>query len=191
MRQREKTRRETRKGKYSEDPALHEEDKAIARRKYYARVGRINKTIIEDALQRNDLPDGTRTLLTQLVEDSSAISTAALRKMISGGSNKAMPRGKKNVATGDGSAAPVVVDDRKVESKVESVVVGVVGNTPVVKDVVVGGDNKTVAKGSGAVSSAEGKKTVSKGKKEKTIITTKPGEQLSIRMEKGVRVTFS
>lgn len=119
MREREKTRREARKGKYDEQPHLHEEDKAVARRKYYARVGRINKTIIEDALVRPDLPETTRTLLTQLVEDSNAITTVALRKMISGGNNKTMPRGKKDDAV---VADPVVEEEKKdVEEKKEKV----------------------------------------------------------------------
>lgn len=122
MREREKTRRETRKSKYAENPHLHEEDKAIARRKYYARMGRINKGIIEEALRRTDLPDSTRTLLDQLVEDSSAITTVALRKMISGGSNKTMPRGKKSDDTKKDDAAvvaPAVVEVVKKEDEVE------------------------------------------------------------------------
>jgi hypothetical protein len=121
MREREKTRRETRKSKYGDDPTLHEEDKAIARRKYYARMGRINKGIIEEALGRTDLAETTRTLLDQLVEDSSAITTVALRKMISGGKNKAMPRGKKDDAKKDDAAvvAPAVVEVVKKEDEVK------------------------------------------------------------------------
>jgi hypothetical protein len=121
MREREKTRRETRKGKYGENPDLHEEDKAIARRKYYARMGRMNKTIIEEALQRTDIAETTRTLLSQLAEDSSAITTAALRKMISGDRNKTMPRGVKKVEekVEEGVVVPVVppVEEVKKEKK--------------------------------------------------------------------------
>jgi hypothetical protein len=125
MREREKTRRETRKSKYNDDPTLHEEDKAIARRKYYARVGRINKTIIDEALGRPDLPDATRTVLLQLTEDSSAISTAALRKMISPPPNKQMPRGVKKVVEDvkkeDSVVVPVVppVEEEKKDEVVK------------------------------------------------------------------------
>jgi hypothetical protein len=122
MREREKTRRETRKSKYSDDPTLHEEDKAIARRKYYCRVGRVNKGIIEEALARPDLSAATRTVLEQLAEDSSAITTVALRKMISGGNNKTMPRGKKSDdAKKDDAAvvAPAMVEVVKKEDEVK------------------------------------------------------------------------
>lgn len=157
MREREKTRRETRKSKYAENPHLHEEDKAIARRKYYARMGRINQSIIEEALQRTDLAETTRTLLTQLVEDSSAITTVALRKMISGGNNKTMPRAKKDDAKKDDAvvAAPVVEEVKKeVEEKKEKV--------------------------------KKEKKAVAKRE-----IVALPGEHLHIKIDKGVKVSFS
>ena len=156
MREREKTRRETRKSKYAEQPHLHEEDKAVARRKYYARMGRINQSIIEEALADPTLPDSTRTLLTQLAEDSSAITTVALRKMISGGNNKPMPRGKKDDAKKDDAvvAAPVVEEVKKEEVKEK------------------------------------------KEKKEKKVaakreIVALPGEHLHIKIDKGVKVSFS
>lgn len=118
MRERERKRRENRKNKYDENPDLHEEDKAIARRKYYARVGRINQTIIAEALARTDLSDNLRTVLSQLAEDSSAISTAALRKMISPPTNKTMPRGVKKVVEEvkkEGEVVVPMVEEVKVE----------------------------------------------------------------------------
>lgn len=121
MREREKKRRETRKSKYDENPEIHEEDKAIARRKYYARVARINKQLINEALERTDLPETTRTVLLQLIEDSGAITTVALRKMISPPINK-MPRVAKKVEEKKEGEVVVpvvasVVEEKKDEKK--------------------------------------------------------------------------
>jgi hypothetical protein len=194
MREREKQRRATRKSKYAEQPELHETDKAIARKKYYARVGRINTAVIHEALADETLPETTRAFLTQLTEDNdvSNISTVALRKMISGGNNKSMPRGKKSkdVVTGDGTAAPVVNDRPVPEAKKEIVVVAVPGHKTLVSKEVIELP-KTVAKGGGEVVPTDGTKRVSKGKKEKRVIIAAPGEHLSIKVDKGVRVTFS
>lgn len=109
MRDREKQRRELRKSKYGDDPSLHEEDKAIARRKYYKRVATENRKLMEDALA-GDIPATLRHLLTTMMEDKTVITTAALRKMICGGYTNQMAKSKKEEVKSEESVVVPVVD---------------------------------------------------------------------------------
>lgn len=108
MREREKSRRVTRQSKYDENPALHEEDKEKMRKKYYNRVASTNRRLMADALA-TDIPESLRTLLSTMMEEKTAITTAALRKMISPPLTNQMAKSKKDeVKSEEGAAVPLV-----------------------------------------------------------------------------------
>lgn len=123
MREREKSRRVSRQSTYAENPEAHETDKAKMRQKYYARVARANKKLIDTALADPTTDEKVRTRLLAIAEDSSAFTTSSIRQMISPPTHKTMPRGVKKVVEEKKEGEVVVPvmegEAKKVEEKKE------------------------------------------------------------------------
>lgn len=118
MREREKTRRETRQSKYGEHPELHEEDKEKMRQKYYNRVQRTIQQTIQQTMEDPNVPDSIKHLLFPMVGEKVNLTPAALRKMISSGYTNPMPK-KSAVAPVEEKKDDAAISAPAVEEKKE------------------------------------------------------------------------